>query len=691
MHVARRTFTRLGLFLIAAHGALTAVSAPVSTNATVSPPVTTNAPIIVTASRASRTVDEMPANVTVITADAIRDSGAPNVVSALETLGGVYFRHNSDNPGQAVISMRGFGDTSFGRVLVLVDGQRLNSADMANLDWLRVPVSAVDRIEVLHGGQTALYGDYAVAVVINIITHQPSDQPSTTVSATVGSDSTFAGHIGHAGAVGDTRYTADLDWRKSDGWRDNSQYENTDVRAALSHDWTERLSTDLTAFYTYNTYGMPGSLTRAELVQDPRRTDTPLDNASAETFGGSLGATGQLDADSRIEGALSATRRTVASDFFSKESWTLFYPAYSPFLDTTLDSFAFAPRYILDADLAGHRDRLLAGVDLGLEQLNLRGYSDSARANQNEAGSLDRAHAAAYLQNEFWLTRQLSLTLGARGEMCRYSADVATNLPSAASSRTERTDRQSALDAALVYRPIDALKLFARVATLYRDPFVDEMTIIDPAFRAANSLPMNTGLKPEMGRQLETGASLAIATDWTAQLSAYRLDMRDEINYGNGENENLDRTRRYGAETSLTWARSEVGLVSAMYNYVDARASRGANEGKEIPLVPAHVLTLRGELELPCALTALATVHAVSSQFTGEDFGNQGAKIPDYGTLDLGLRYHPHALEGFDLLVGVDNVFDHVYANSGYYGYGFGDSFYPAAGRTWKVTVMYRF
>ena len=290
-----------------AFGALTAVAAP----------ITTNAPIVVTASRANRTAEEMPANVKVITADAIRDSGAQNVVAALETLGGLFFRHNSDNPGQAEVSMRGFGQNSSGRVLVLVDGQRLNTADMANLDWLRIPVTAVDRIEVLRGGQTALYGDYAVAGVINIITHQPSDKPSTTVSATVGSDHPFAGHIGHAGNVGDTRYTADVDWRKSDGWRDHSGYEDTDVRATLARDWTERLTTTLSAFYSDNTYDMPGFLYRSEMAVDPRQSlvANAQGDATSRTFGGTLGASGTLDADSRLEGDLTASRRSNTSDW----------------------------------------------------------------------------------------------------------------------------------------------------------------------------------------------------------------------------------------------------------------------------------------------------------------------------------------------------------------------------------------
>lgn len=676
------TFARLTLVLATAGSALAGTNAPAAR------PVTTNAPIIVTASRANRTTEEMPANVTVITADAIRDSGVQNVVSALETLGGVYFRRNSDNPGLATISMRGFGDSSHGRVLVLVDGLRLNTADQAPLDWLRVPVSTVERIEVLHGGQTALYGDYAVAGVINIITHQPSGQPATTVSATVGSDNTFAGHIGHTGSIGDTRYTADLDWRKSDGWRDNSGYDNTDVRATLAHDWTEGFATMLSAFYTYNGYDMPGARSRAEMAQNPRKTGTPLDNAITRTFGGSLGCTGLIDADSRVESTLSASHRAITSDMFSYIVW-----GGSPFTETTLDSFAFAPHYTLDSDLAGHRNRVLAGFDLGLEQLDKQGYADSTRMNWNESGSLDRAHAAAYLQNEFWLTRQLSLALGARGELSRYSSDIAINLPASdASSRADHTYRQTAFDAALVYRPVDQLKLFARIATLYRDPFVDEMAIIDRSFAPPGAPPMNVNLKPETGRQIETGASFALANEWTFDFSAYRLDMHNEIAWGTGKNENLDETRRYGTDTVLTWTRKEVGLVSAIYNYVDARFSRGGNEGRNIPLVPAHVLTLRGELELPCNFTALATGHAVSSQYSGGDNGNVSAKIPCYGTLDLGLRYHPQALAGFALSVGVDNVFDHIYANSGYYGYGWlPDSYYPAAGRTWKLTVTYRF
>ena len=668
MHVSSRMITRLGLIL----------AATTSTLATIAAPVATNAPIIVTASRANRTAEEMPANVTVITAEAIHNSGVQNVVSALETLGGVYFRRNSDNPGQAEISMRGFGENSHGRVLVLVDGQPINSTDMVIMDWLRVPLSSVERIEVLPGGQTALYGNYAVAGVINIITHQPSDQPSTTVSATVGSGHTLAGHIGHTGSVGDTQYTTDLEWRNGDGWRDHSGYKDTDARASVIHDWTEQFATTLSAFYTDDHSQLPGYLTQSQMDANPRQSLASQGQADSmsRTFGGSLNNRGQIDADSSVEAPVSFTHRTTSNEF----------PGYFSFTDNTLDHYAFAPRYLLDTDLAGYRNHFLAGTDLGLDVLRVNSFEDVAHTTPDADATLRRANAGLYVQDEIELTKTLSLTLGARQDLYRFSSDVVTNFPGGPSESQDTTYHQNAEDIALVYKPTSQTKLFARIATLYRDPFLDELVSTYPGYGQAG---METSLHPETGRQEEIGAASHFCDEWTAQLSGYRLDMHDEIAYNgfSGLNENLDQTRRYGIDATLTWARTNMALISATYNHVDASFTRGANTGEQIPLVPANVLTVRGELELPMDLAALAAAHAVDSQYSGGDDSNISRKLPSYGTLDLGVRYHPHELQGFDLLVGVDNVFDKIYANQGYYGY----SYYPAPGRTWKVTASYRF
>jgi len=429
--------------------------------------------------------------------------------------------------------------------------------------------------------------------------------------------------------------------------------------------------------------------------QDPRQarsTTNALDEVQSKTWGGSLGFSGQVGTDGQLDGTFAANRRMVQSGYYKSLI----------FSDATLDTWTCDPRYTLNADLAGHRNKLLLGVDFGVNTETLQSYTDPNHTNQNTQAALKRGNAGAYVQDEFWMTDKLALTLGARGELYRYT-DATTDFSSGAPaySDNQRIYRQSALDAELLYRPTEQLRLFTRVSTLYRDPFVDELT---STYGGPWGTPgMNLGLKPEIGRQYEIGSSVTIDKAWSAAFSLYRLDMQDEIAYGLIDPStytygqcNLNTTRRYGADASLTWQQKDVGLVSLAYDYVDAFYAAGPDDHKELPLVPAHVVTAHGELDLPLDLAALATVRAVSAQYLGNDDSHDAPRLPTYATLDVGLRYRPHHLAGFELFAGIDNVLDSIYANSGGYYYDASTyanraSYYPAAGRTWKVTASYRF
>ena len=66
--------------------------------------------------------------------------------------------------------MGGFGENGYGRTLILVNGRAVNRPDMAGVNWQLIPLESVKRIEVVKGAMSSLYGDQAVAGVINIIT-----------------------------------------------------------------------------------------------------------------------------------------------------------------------------------------------------------------------------------------------------------------------------------------------------------------------------------------------------------------------------------------------------------------------------------------------------------------------------------------------------------------------------------------
>jgi iron complex outermembrane receptor protein len=143
--------------------------------------------IVVTATRDAEKIQRIPANVTVITAEDIEKTGADSIVDLLETLEGITFRSFSGNPSQASIDLRGFGDYGFARTLVMLDGRRLNRPDMMSVNWLQIPVKNVERIEVVRGAGSVLYGDAAIAGLINVITKRGEGKPEVTTSVTAGS------------------------------------------------------------------------------------------------------------------------------------------------------------------------------------------------------------------------------------------------------------------------------------------------------------------------------------------------------------------------------------------------------------------------------------------------------------------------------------------------------------------------
>lgn len=144
--------------------------------------------VVITATRILQEAKKVPASVTVITAQQIKEMNIMTVDEALRNSAGIFVDRPKGISGVGDgIMMRGFGDSN---VLALLDGQPMNLAYDGAINWNAIPVESVERIEVVRGGASSLYGGYAVGGVINIITKDPKD---TSVSANVffGSEGTW--------------------------------------------------------------------------------------------------------------------------------------------------------------------------------------------------------------------------------------------------------------------------------------------------------------------------------------------------------------------------------------------------------------------------------------------------------------------------------------------------------------------
>lgn len=149
--------------------------------------------VVVTATRSDTTLQDMPLHTTVISRSEIENSPATSVDQLLRQVPGVVLPgapfYTSDPTGNN-ITFRGMSK----KVLVLVDGVPVMDPFYTTIEWFRVPLSNIDRIEIVRGGGSALWGNLAVGGVINIITKQPQDNKGE-LSLSGGSMGTYAASI----------------------------------------------------------------------------------------------------------------------------------------------------------------------------------------------------------------------------------------------------------------------------------------------------------------------------------------------------------------------------------------------------------------------------------------------------------------------------------------------------------------
>ncbi|NBD37296.1 MAG: TonB-dependent receptor plug domain-containing protein, partial [Verrucomicrobia bacterium] len=137
---------------------------------------------------------QYPGDVRVIDREAIEDSFTSSLPELLGQEANVRMESLTGDPTQGQVSLRGFGENSGLRVLVVVDGQRINRPDLGGVEWQLVPLEDIASLEVIRGGQNVLYGNYALAGVIKVTTRR-GGPVRTNLRAEGGSDGYSRGAV----------------------------------------------------------------------------------------------------------------------------------------------------------------------------------------------------------------------------------------------------------------------------------------------------------------------------------------------------------------------------------------------------------------------------------------------------------------------------------------------------------------
>ncbi len=170
--------------------------------------------IVVTATRTEIPIDDTTVPVTVITRDDIELSLATDLAELLRFEAGIDIGRNG-GPGQATsIFLRG---TESNHTLVLIDGVRINTGTIGGAAVQNIAPELIERVEIVKGARSALYGSDAIGGVINVITRR-ARQPFVEAAVGAGSFATQSGHLS-AGDRGDRGEVGlNVDWRSTDGY-----------------------------------------------------------------------------------------------------------------------------------------------------------------------------------------------------------------------------------------------------------------------------------------------------------------------------------------------------------------------------------------------------------------------------------------------------------------------------------------
>ena len=154
--------------------------------------------IVVTATRMPQAIDKTIADTTVLTEKDIKNSGAADVATLLRAVPGIEIAQTGGLGSQASIYMRG---TNSNQVLVLLDGVRIDSATLGATAIEHIMLDNIERIEIVRGNVSSLYGSEAIGGVIQLFTKKGHGDPSFNASAGVGNEGTRHMSAGFSGDV----------------------------------------------------------------------------------------------------------------------------------------------------------------------------------------------------------------------------------------------------------------------------------------------------------------------------------------------------------------------------------------------------------------------------------------------------------------------------------------------------------
>ena len=673
--------------------------------------------ITVTANRQAERLQDVPANVQVVTEKDIQKRNVQNTAQAVAMVTGV----SASQSVEGTVNLRGYNSKN---ILVLVDGQPMNTAWDGDVDWNMIPVENIRKIEVVSGGQSALYGGRAVGGVINIMTKtQKQDGLHGSATVSYGSNATVNQNYNVGFKKDKFDFGAFYGSMNTHGWKDydvsvrgsgkgkgydsdaegNAIIGNRGSKKVLNESFGFNMgysfndSQKLTYKYTHSIYDWKYEDPISYIERADRWNGTIGENKKSYSPSSFLGTRGWRaynlhsltynDKDNGIHAHFGLTDyykdgyitpdKTVnpAKDFDGKGKKTS-YPSKSWNMDLN-------KRWALGAH------NLLAGVSYGQDKFNETISSVTDWKSWNSSGTVDQKaggkdkYWSLYAQDKWNFAPKWTAYIGGRYDHYRkyggYDSKIYAGKEDLSSGKSyEKFSPKLSLD----YAANRDTNFYLSYGKSFNTPILYQLFRYSN-FMGRNIYP-NKDLEPETTDTWELGMKQKIGSKTDIHADVFYAKTKDYIRLNDSDKkhefyENAGDAKTHGFEISLNQHHSD-----AWTSYINYTWQTGKVEGEKNYDIPRHLLHLGTTYSKNPWTVNLDGMFISDRTEAGEESGHFKARDA-YFLMNLSTNYQFN--KNFGIQFAVNNLFDREYydediSNNHYY---IGD------GRTYTLTARYSF
>ncbi len=579
-----------------------------------------DATVVVTANRTTTSVDKVASSVTVITAKQLQASHQTFLIDALRTVPGLYINQSGGPGNLSDIYLRG---SASGDTLVLIDGMPVNdpSSPDRSFDPANLTVDNIDRIEVLRGAQSTLYGSDAMAGVINIITKRGHGKQVSHITADGGRYGTGEARIDTSGGSKAWQYSGSASQFATAGFpladlqpgdTHNDGYRNSTVSGRVDGTLSRDFRVGLTGRYTNGRSNYP---------------DFPLDHAvdngvhryESEQLTGRLEARWQPGLG-KWEHIFGIGTNTINRDYTDQPSGQPLglsnYNGKTSKIDWQANYTACASNL----------------VTLGAERLQDESHFFSPF---DASGNRHVINSGAYAQDQITFSPQWLATVGIRADDHESFGTKATYRVTSAYTVAS-----------------SATRLKATYATGYKAPSLYQL--YDPQFGTAT-------LRPEASETYDLGIEQPVLSGRGAVSATYfHSNFKNLITFVGdntpsfGHYQNVSNAETHGVEALATYKVAKTLNVDLSYTYTHTRDA----SGNPLPRRPSNLYAATVNYQATKKLNVNLTAQYVGDRLDPAPYPNT-VTLPNYALFNLAATYA--ITPAYRAFVRVDNLFDKRY------------------------------